>query len=79
VLVVNGGHAQEHEDDRLGAARQHLHRVLDRRLRVARYIALHVVLNNVFYAVRGGRMKLKPKHKKVHDIPVFSIFSIPDP
>ncbi len=52
VLVVNGGHAQEHEDHRLGATRQHFHRVLDRRLRVARYIALHVILNNVhvFYA-----------------------------
>ena len=44
VLVVDGGHAQEHEDHRLGAARQHLHPVLNRRLRAARHVSFHVVL-----------------------------------
>ena len=44
VVVVDGRHAEEHEDGRLGAARQHLHGVLDRRLRLARHVALHIIL-----------------------------------
>ena len=44
VLVVDGGDPEEHEDDRLRAARQHLHRVLYRCLRFTRDISLNVVL-----------------------------------
>ncbi len=45
MLVMYSCYAQEHEDDGLGAARQHLHRVFNSRLRLGRYILLHVVLN----------------------------------
>jgi len=41
---VNGCDAEEHEDDGLGGAAQHLHGVLQRRLRVGRDVALHIVL-----------------------------------
>ena len=47
MLVMYCGHAQEHEDDRLRAAGQHLHRVLDRRLRAARHIPLNVILGKM--------------------------------
>ena len=45
MVVVDGGHAQEHEDDRLARAAQHLHRVFQRRLRFGADVALHVVLH----------------------------------
>ena len=45
MVVVHRVDAQEHEDDRLRAARQHLHSVLDRRVRLGRDVALHVVLH----------------------------------
>ena len=44
MVVVNGRNAEEHEDDGLGGAAQHLHGVLKRRLRVGGDVALHVVL-----------------------------------
>ena len=44
MVVVDGGDTQEHEDDRLRRAGQHLHRVLQRRLRVGRDVSLDVVL-----------------------------------
>ena len=44
MVVVNGGHAQEHEDDRFRRSAQHLHGILQRRLRVGRDVPLDVVL-----------------------------------
>ena len=44
MIVVDGCHAEEHEDDGLRGAAQHLHGVLERRLRVGRDVSLHVVL-----------------------------------
>lgn len=44
MIVVNGGHAQKHEDDRFRRSAQHLHRVLQRRLRVGRDVPLDVIL-----------------------------------
>ena len=34
MVVVDSGHPQEHEDDRLRRTRQHFHGVLQRRLRL---------------------------------------------
>ena len=45
VLVVDGVDAEEHEDDGLRTAAQHLHCVLDGRVRLGRYVALHVILH----------------------------------
>lgn len=45
VLVVDGIDAQEHEDDRFRAAAQHLHGVLDGRVRFGRNVAFDVVLH----------------------------------
>lgn len=45
VRVVHRGHAEEHEYDGLRAARQHLHRILDGRMGLVRYIGLDVVLH----------------------------------
>ena len=45
MVVVYGGHAEEHEDDRLAGSAQHLHGVLERRLRLGADVALHVVLH----------------------------------
>ena len=44
VIVVNGGNAEEHEDDRFRGAAQHLHGVLQGRLRVGGNVSLDVVL-----------------------------------
>ena len=41
--VDDGGEAEEHEDDRLAEGGQQLHEVLDRALRLARHVRLHVV------------------------------------
>ena len=51
VLIVDRVDAEEHEDDRFRAAAQHLHGVLDGRMRLGRYVALHVVLHR--YAAEG--------------------------
>ena len=45
MIVVNGGHAQEHEDDRLRGGAQHLQGVLQRRLRLGRDVALDIILH----------------------------------
>lgn len=43
--VVYSGHTEEHEDNGLRTARQHLHRVLDGCVRLVRYIGLDIVLH----------------------------------
>ena len=45
VVVVDGGHAEEHEDDGLRARAQHLEAVLEGRLRLGADVPLHVVLH----------------------------------
>ena len=44
MVVVDGGDTQEHEDDGLRGSGQHLHGILQRRLRVGRNVSLDVVL-----------------------------------
>ncbi len=44
MVVVDCGYAQEHEDDRFRRSTQHLHGILQRRLRVGRDVPLDVVL-----------------------------------
>lgn len=43
--VVDSGHTQEHEDDGLRGTAQHLHRVLDSRMRFVRDVSFHVILH----------------------------------
>ena len=45
MVVVHGGHAQQHEDDGLAAGGQHLHRVLDGGVRLGRHVGDDVVLH----------------------------------
>lgn len=45
VLIIDGIHTQEHEDDRLRAAAQHFHGVLDGCVRFRRYVAFNIVLH----------------------------------
>ena len=45
MAVVDRGQAEEHEDDRLRGAAQHLHGVLHRRVGLVRDVRLHVVLH----------------------------------
>ena len=45
MVVVDGGHAQEHEDDGLAGPGQHLHGVLQGGLGLGADVALHVVLH----------------------------------
>lgn len=46
VVVLDGGHAEEHEDDGLRGAGQHLQGVLDGRVRLVRDVRLDVVLHS---------------------------------
>ena len=45
MLIIDGIHTQEHEDDRLRAAAQHFHGVLDGCVRFRRYVAFNIVLH----------------------------------
>ena len=45
MLIIDGIHTQEHEDDRLRAADQHFHGVLDGCVRFRRYVAFNIVLH----------------------------------
>ncbi len=57
MVVVDGGHAEEHEDDGLGGAAQHLHGVLERCLGLGANVALHVVLHGDAAEGDAGRDK----------------------
>jgi len=60
VSIVDGGHAEEHENNRLGRRAQHLHRVLDRRVRLVRDVGLHVVFH------RDSAERDPVEHNKKH-------------
>ena len=45
MFIMDGGHAQEHEDDGLGGAGQHLHGVLDCCLRLVGHVSLYIILH----------------------------------
>ena len=45
VVVDDGGDAQVHEDNRLTNWRQHLHEILNGRMRLLWYVFLHVSLH----------------------------------
>ena len=59
MVVVHGGHAQQHEDDGLAAGGEHLHRVLDGGVRLGRHVRDHVVLHckttERYSAINGTR------------------------
>lgn len=58
--IVHRGDAKEHEDDGLRATRQHLHRILDGRVRLVRYIGLDVILHGNtaegYSGIKGSRI-----------------------
>lgn len=60
VSIVHRGDSEEHEYDRLRTARQHLHRVLDGRVRLMRYIGLNVILHGNtaegYSEIKGSRI-----------------------
>ena len=60
VVVVDRGHAQEHEDDRLRAGAQHLQSVLQRRLGFRADVPLHVVLHRDAAERDAGFLGEKP-------------------
>lgn len=45
MVLVDSRNTEEHENDRLRAAAQHLHGVLDGRVRLVGDVRLHVVLH----------------------------------
>ena len=45
VVVIDGGHAKEHEDDGLTQRCQHLHEVLDGRVRLSRDVHFYVLFH----------------------------------
>jgi arginine utilization protein RocB len=62
---VNRGDAEEHENNGLGRAAQHLERVLKRRLRLRRYVALDVVFHSDATEGNAGKKGWTKNVKKV--------------
>ena len=69
VLVVDRVDAEEHENNRLRTAAQHLHGVFDGRVRFGRDVAFHVVFHRDAAerdpAAKSPNLKLRPNSRKV--------------
>jgi hypothetical protein len=62
VAVVDGGNTEEHEDDGLRRAAQHLQGIFDRRVRLVRYIGLHVIFHG--YTTKSYSAEAKGRRGK---------------